>query len=156
MLEVLNVSQIITPPQSEALTVLNHIHFGVPAGHLMGIIGAPGSGKTSMIRLLAGSVQATEGTILFQGKDTAISPPKANSIGHVPADDECLNGLLTVRETIMSALMLRVADPSAEERVSKASHILVGVGLETIATQRVSQLSLPPKTSAQTRASARQ
>jgi ABC-type multidrug transport system ATPase subunit len=145
MLEVLNVSQIITPPQSESLTVLNHIHFGVPAGHLMGIIGAPGSGKTSLIHLLAGSMQATEGTILFQGKDTAISPPAANSIGHVPADDACLNGLLTVRETIMSALMLRVANPSNEERISKASHVLVGVGLETIATQRVSQLSLPQK-----------
>ena len=145
MLEVLNVSQIITPPQSEALTVLNHIHFGVPAGHLMGIIGAPGSGKTSMIRLLAGSSQATEGTILFQGKDTAISPPKPNSIGYVPADDDCLNGLLTVRETIMSALILCVADQSNEERISKASHILVGVGLETMAAQRVSQLSLPQK-----------
>jgi ABC-type multidrug transport system ATPase subunit len=145
MLEVLNVSQIITPSQSEALTVLNQIHVGVPAGHLMGIIGAPGSGKTSLIRLLAGSRQATQGTILFQGKDTAISPPTANSIGHVPADDACLNGLLTVRETIMSALLLRVADLSNEERVSKASHLLVGVGLETIATQRVSQLSLPQK-----------
>lgn len=145
MLEVLNVSQIITQPQSESLTVLNHIHFGVPAGHLMGIMGAPGSGKTSLIQLLAGSRQATEGTILFQGKDTAVNPPMANSIGHVPADDACLNGLLTVRETIMSALMLRVANPSAEEHVSKASHILVRVGLETIATQFVSQLSLPQK-----------
>ncbi|MCX6855907.1 MAG: ABC transporter permease, partial [Verrucomicrobia bacterium] len=72
-------------------------------------------------------------------------PPQANSIGHVPANDDCLNELLTVRETIMSALLLRVADQTAEERVSRSSHILVGVGLETVAPHRVAQLSLPQK-----------
>lgn len=145
MLEVLHVSQIITPPKGEALTVLNQINFGVPAGHLMGIIGAPGSGKSSLIQLLAGYQHATKGTIVFQGKDTAVSPPQANSIGHVPAGDDCLTELLSVRETIMSALMLRVANQTPEERISKASHILVGVGLETIASQRVGLLSLPQK-----------
>jgi ABC transport system ATP-binding/permease protein len=145
MLEVLNVSQIITPPKGESLTVLNQIHFGVPSGHLMGVIGAPGSGKTSLISLLSGCQHSTEGTILFQGKDTAVNPPHANSIGHVPAGDDCLNELLSVRETIMSALMLRVGGQTPEERIGKASHILVGVGLETVAAQRVGLLSLPQK-----------
>lgn len=145
MLEVLNVSQVIARPKQDALTVLNQVSFGVPKGHLMGIIGATGSGKSSLIRLLMGADRATEGVIAFQGKDTAINPPHPNSIGHVPSEDDTLCGVLTVRETLMSALMLRVAGQSADERVGKASHILVGLGLEMIASQRVSTLPLPQR-----------
>ena len=145
MLEVLNVSQVIARPKQDALTVLDQVSFGVPKGHLMGIIGATGSGKSSLIRLLMGADRATEGVIAFQGKDTAINPPHPNSIGHVPSEDDTLCGVLTVRETLMSALMLRVAGQSADERVGKASHILVGLGLEMIASQRVSMLPLPQR-----------
>lgn len=145
MLEVLNVSQVIARPKQDALTVLDQVSFGVPKGHLMGIIGATGSGKSSLIRLLMGAGRATEGVIAFQGKDTAINPPHPNSIGHVPSEDDTLCGVLTVRETLMSALMLRVAGQSADERVGKASHILVGLGLEMIASQRVSTLPLPQR-----------
>lgn len=145
MLEVLNVSQVIARPKQDALTVLDQVSFGVPKGHLMGIIGATGSGKSSLIRLLMGADRATEGVIAFQGKDTAINPPHPNSIGHVPSEDDTLCGVLTVRETLMSALMLRVAGQSADERVGKASHILVGLGLEMIASQRVSTLPLPQR-----------
>jgi len=145
MLEVLNVSQIISRPKQEALTVLDQVNFGVPAGHLMAIIGAPGSGKTSLISLLSGSQHSAEGTIVFQGKDTAISPPQANSIGHVPSEDDSLQNLLTIRETLMSALILRVAGQTNEERISKVSHILVGLGLETIASQHIGTLSLAHK-----------
>ena len=75
MLEVLKVSQVIARPKQDALTVLDQVSFGVPKGHLMGIIGATGSGKSSLIRLLMGADRATEGVIAFQGKDTAINPP---------------------------------------------------------------------------------
>jgi ABC-type multidrug transport system ATPase subunit len=141
MLEVLNVSRVISRAKQDALTALNQVSFGVPAGHLMGVIGATGSGKSSLISLLAGSMLPTEGIIAFQGKDTALHPIHPNNIGHVPATDDTLNEVLTVRETVMSALILRVSGQSAEQRVDKASHILVGVGLETVATQRVSTLS---------------
>ena len=142
MLEVLNVSQVIARPKQDALTILNEVSFGVPKDHLIGIIGATGSGKSSLIRLLMGAGHATEGVIAFQGKDTTTSPLHPNSIGHVPAADDVLCEVLTVRETLMSALMLRVAGQSNDQRVDKASHILVGLGLETIASQRVGTLSL--------------
>ncbi len=142
MLEVLNVSQIIVRPKRDALTVLNQVSFGVPRGHLMGVIGATGSGKSCLIGLLMGVEQASSGVIAFQGKDTSISPAHPNSIAHVPAEDDTLIGVLTVRETVMSALMLRVAGQSSDERVGKASHILVGLGLEMIASQRVTTLTL--------------
>lgn len=141
MLEVLNVTRTVTRPSQEALTVLDQISFAVPKGHLMAVIGAPGSGKTSLIRLLAGLDAASEGVIAFYGKDTALQPMHPNSIGIVTANDDALCDVLTVRETLMSALMLRVRSQSNEERIGKASHILVGVGLETVASAHVSTLS---------------
>lgn len=142
MLEVLNVTRSLPRPSQEALTILNQISFAVPKGHLMAVIGAPGSGRTSLIRLLAGLDQASEGVIAFYGKDTALHPVHPNSIGVVTADDDGLSMVLTVRETLMSALMLRVSGQTDEARIAKASHILVGVGLETLASARVSALSI--------------
>lgn len=142
MLEVLNVTRSIPRPSQDALTILNQVSFAVPKGHLVAVIGAPGSGKTSLIRLIAGLDQASEGVIAFFGKDTALSPIHPNSLGIVTAEDQGFSDVLTVRETLMSSLMLRVSGQTAEEQVNKASHILVGVGLETLASARVSSLNL--------------
>lgn len=142
MLEVLNVTRSIPRPSQDALTILNQVSFAVPKGHLMAVIGAPGSGKTSLIRLIAGLDQASVGMIAFYGKDAAIQPIHPNSIGLVTADDDALSEKLTVRESLMSALMLRVSGQTDEARIGKASHILVGVGLETMASARVSTLNV--------------
>lgn len=145
MLELISVSRVVSQGKKEAFPVLEQVSFAVPAGHLMVITGAPGSGKTSLLDILAGIQPPTSGAVMFQRRDTSKRPPPVNAIGHVPASDETLNEMLTVRESLMSALMLRVAGQTKEERVGKASHLLVGVGLETVASNRVSTLTLPQR-----------
>ena len=130
MLELISVSRVVSQGKKEALPVLEQISFGVPPGHLMVIVGATGSGKTALLKILAGIEPPTGGTVMLQGKDWTKRPPHANAIGYVPAEDDVLNEMLTVRESVMSALMLRVAGQTKDERVGKASHLLVGVGLE--------------------------
>ncbi|MDZ4287671.1 MAG: ATP-binding cassette domain-containing protein, partial [Prosthecobacter sp.] len=142
MLELISVSRVVSQGKKEALSVLDQVSFGVPPGHLMVITGAPGSGKTSLLNILAGIQLPTSGTVMFQGKDGSKRPLHPNAIGHVPASDETLNEMLTVRESLMSALLLRVAGQTKDQRVGKASHLLVGVGLETVASQRVRTLTL--------------
>lgn len=144
MLELLGVSRTV-PQKRGSLTVLHEVSFCVPAGHLMTVIGATGSGKTSLITLLAGYEAPAQGTIVFHGERRSSQPPHPNSIGHVPAADDVLCDALSVRESIMSALMLRVAGQSHEERVDQASHLLVLTGLEMVAAHRVSTLSLPQR-----------
>ncbi|SKB08573.1 ABC-type multidrug transport system, ATPase component [Prosthecobacter debontii] len=145
MLELISVSHVFTGPGGKALTALDHVSFSVPAGHLLAVIGAAGSGKSTLLSLLAGHQEVGGGTIMYRGKDTSEAPLHANEIGYVPASDDVLSPVLTVRESVMSALMLRVADQTAEQRVDRASHLLVGVGLENVATHRVSSLTLPQK-----------
>jgi ABC-type multidrug transport system ATPase subunit len=145
MLELISVSHIFTRPPQEALKALDHVSFSVPAGHLLAVIGAAGSGKSTLLHVLAGAQPPGGGSVLFHGKDFSQVPLHANDIGYVPAEDDVLSNVLTVRESVMSALMLRVGGQSREERVDRASHLLVGVGLENVASQPVGTLSSTQK-----------
>jgi NitT/TauT family transport system ATP-binding protein len=50
------------------LTVLDDINFEVRKGEFLCIVGPSGCGKTTLLRLLAGLMQPTEGTVTFFGK----------------------------------------------------------------------------------------
>jgi HlyB family type I secretion system ABC transporter len=52
-----------SPPVLEQLTV------DVPAGHTVAIVGRSGCGKTTLVKCLAGLLEPTEGTILYDGVD---------------------------------------------------------------------------------------
>ncbi|MBU3863475.1 ATP-binding cassette domain-containing protein [Streptomyces sp. 4503] len=49
--------------------ILRDLTLRVPAGAKLAVVGASGSGKTTMIRLLAGLLRPTEGTVLVDGRD---------------------------------------------------------------------------------------
>jgi ATP-binding cassette subfamily B protein len=53
----------------ESARILQGITFDVPPGKVVAIVGRSGSGKTSLIKCLAGLVEPTEGTILYDGVD---------------------------------------------------------------------------------------
>lgn len=144
MLELIGVSRRV-PHKRDSLTVLHEVSFGVPAGHLMTVIGATGSGKTSLISLLAGLASPSEGTLLFHGEDCGRTPLHPNRIGYVPAADDVLDEALSVRESLISALTLRVADLDREARLAKASRLLTATGLEALADARVASLGLPQR-----------
>jgi len=145
MLELISISHIFSRPAKEALTALDHVSFSVPAGHLLAVTGAAGCGKSTLLNILAGLHALSGGTVLFRGRDLIQAPLHPNEIGYVPASDLGLLSVLTVRESVMSALMLRVGAQTKDERVDRASHLLVGVGLENVASRRVESLSLPQK-----------
>jgi ATP-binding cassette subfamily B protein len=53
----------------EAPSILQGITLEVPPGKVIAIVGRSGSGKTTMAKCLAGLLEPTEGTILFDGLD---------------------------------------------------------------------------------------
>jgi ATP-binding cassette subfamily B protein len=53
----------------ESAKILEGINLDVPPGKLVAMVGRSGSGKTSLIKCLAGLVEPTEGTILYDGVD---------------------------------------------------------------------------------------
>jgi HlyB family type I secretion system ABC transporter len=53
----------------ESAPILEGLTFRVGAGERIAIVGRSGSGKTTLVKLLSGLVEATEGTVLYDGFD---------------------------------------------------------------------------------------
>ncbi|MBQ8194844.1 MAG: ABC transporter ATP-binding protein [Oscillospiraceae bacterium] len=79
---------------------LEHISFELNKGDVLGIIGGTGSGKTTLVNLLARFYDATEGAVLINGADVRSYPDKElrNIIGLVPQKTELLSG--TIRDNM--------------------------------------------------------
>lgn len=56
--------------QVDDTSIINKFHFTFPARKRIAIIGFSGSGKTSLINLILGIYQATEGSVLIDGQKT--------------------------------------------------------------------------------------
>jgi ABC-2 type transport system ATP-binding protein len=67
------------------LTAVNKINLEVAQGQIFGFLGPNGAGKTTTIKMMAGLLQPTQGSILINGHDVIKEPIKAKSvIGFIP------------------------------------------------------------------------
>jgi ABC-2 type transport system ATP-binding protein len=67
------------------LTAVNHINLHVAQGEIFGFLGPNGAGKTTTIKMMAGLLQPTEGSILLNGHDVQKEPLKAKFVtGFIP------------------------------------------------------------------------
>ena len=61
---------------------LDHVDFAAEAGEVHAVCGANGAGKSTLMNILAGTLPASSGTILLDGKPAAIaSPAEARTAG---------------------------------------------------------------------------
>ncbi len=66
-------------------TAVNGIDLDVPSGELFGFLGPNGAGKTTSLRMIAGILQPTSGTVEIGGIDIARDPIAAKSkLGFIP------------------------------------------------------------------------
>ncbi len=66
-------------------TAVNGIDLIVPRGEIFGFLGPNGAGKTTTIRMVAGVLEPTAGTIVIGGNDLRTHPVQAKSrIGYIP------------------------------------------------------------------------
>ena len=61
------VSKTYRTPDHLARLVLDHIDFALRDGEIVAILGKSGSGKSTFLRLLAGLVAPSEGSIAYRG-----------------------------------------------------------------------------------------
>src|ERR1700760_2797342 len=77
--------------------VFTGLDFEVAAGEILSVTGHNGSGKTSLLRLIAGLLMPTEGTIALDGGEAELTlPEQAHYLGHRDA----LKPALSVRENL--------------------------------------------------------
>ncbi len=64
---------------------VNGLDLNVPRGEIFGFLGPNGAGKTTTIRMIAGVLEPTEGSIVIGGYDLETHPLQAKSrIGYIP------------------------------------------------------------------------
>lgn len=78
----------------EERAALSGISLRIQAGEKVGIIGAAGSGKSTLEKLILGLYQPTEGSLLLDGINQAQLDPAEvrRSIGYLPQDLQLING----------------------------------------------------------------
>ncbi len=68
-----------------SLTAVNDISLEVRAGEIFGFLGPNGAGKTTTIKMIAGILEPTEGSIVIDGKNLAEDPVGAKQVtGLIP------------------------------------------------------------------------
>lgn len=82
-------------------TLLHSLTLDIPAGEMVGLIGHNGSGKTSLMRLLARLTRPTRGTLRFEGRALGDWPQRAfaQRLAYLPQSTPPTDGLL-VRELV--------------------------------------------------------
>jgi ABC-type multidrug transport system fused ATPase/permease subunit len=97
--------------QDAGAETLKDIHFAVNKGETIGIIGGTGSGKSSLINLIPGFYDATEGAVTLEGRDLRSIPADElrSRIGVVPQKAVLFKG------TIRSNLLWGKPDATDEE-----------------------------------------
>ena len=84
------------------LRALDHVSLRVFPGEVYAIIGANGAGKSTLLRTISGLHRATEGSVLFDGRDmTGVRPERRATQGIVMVPEgRRLFGSLTVEENL--------------------------------------------------------
>lgn len=90
------------------------VSFDIAKGHLIGLLGPSGGGKTSILRMLAGLENPGSGEIRFHGKVVNHLPPQERGIGFV-FQNYALFKHMTVFENIAFGLKVKKT-PKAQIR----------------------------------------
>jgi putative spermidine/putrescine transport system ATP-binding protein len=110
----------------------------LPPGKLISFLGPSGCGKTTLLRLIAGLEQPTEGRVFLDGTDITDLPPHARDVGMV-FQTLALFPHLNVAGNVAYGLRIRGADRSAMSR--RVEELLALVDLPGLGTRRIMQLS---------------
>jgi ABC-type Fe3+/spermidine/putrescine transport system ATPase subunit len=122
----------------EGKPLLNGISFTVAEGETVCLLGASGSGKSTILRMIAGLEFPERGAILLNGIDLAQTPPHLRDFGLV-FQDYGLFPHLNVFDNIAFGLKMRNAP--AEEIKQRVSVLLEQINLTGFGTRSITDLS---------------
>ena len=114
---------------------MHDLSFTLTNGVLLAIMGGSGTGKTTLLSLLNGSLKPQQGTITINGH--SISEPQAKDlIGFVPQDDLLIEEL-TVYQNLWFTAKLCFAGMSDEDIDRRVMKTLKNLGLDVIKDLKV-------------------
>nr|YP_009258473.1 putative transport protein [Netrium digitus]ANI25473.1 putative transport protein [Netrium digitus] len=118
--------------------ILDRVSLYVPKASLSILLGPSGSGKSSLLRMIAGLDTPTNGSIWLNGRDATHIPVQYRRMGFVFQNYALFNHM-TVKENIFFGLRLRTLGWQQIE--SRINYLLDSLRIKDIASQYPSQLS---------------
>jgi ABC-type sugar transport system ATPase subunit len=118
--------------------VINGVDLTVEDGELMVFVGPSGCGKTTLLRLVAGLENVTEGEIHIGGRQVNDVPPRDRNIAMV-FQNYALYPHMTVARNIDFGLKLRGMKPA--DRAAAVERVAAMLGLEDLLQRKPRELS---------------
>jgi nitrate/nitrite transport system ATP-binding protein len=122
---------------AHASHVLNDINLDVQEGEFLVLLGFSGTGKTTLINLMAGLETPTKGKVTFKGAPITEPAPERGVI----FQSYSLMPWLTVNGNVRLAVDTVFPGLSKAEKAEKVAHYVKMVGLSHAATRRPAELS---------------
>ncbi len=112
----LDVERLLYVPGGTKQVVLNGISFSLDPGETLGVIGSSGAGKTTLGKMLVGSLLPTSGNVRLDIMDIRNWDPRqfGESIGYVPQDVQLFPG--TIKNNIG-----RMREDATDEQIHRAA-----------------------------------
>jgi ABC-type lipoprotein export system ATPase subunit len=138
LLELRNVSKRLSRG-GRKVVVLEDAFLSIDPGELVGVDGLRGSGRTSLLRLVAGIDEPDAGTVCFDGRDLAEHGEEllGREIGYCEKSFGTAVGPAAIDEVIFGLLVNGVRRAEARTRAQEALQRVSG---ESIAGRRMSEL----------------
>ena len=114
-------------PPGVRLPIVRQLSLRIAAGEVLGVVGPSGAGKTTLVRLLVGSLQPSTGHVRLDGADVTAWPDadRGRHVGYVPQSVELFRG--TVRDNIARLGAASDEDVVAAAQLAGAHDIILGL-----------------------------
>lgn len=119
-------------------TVIRDLDLSVASGELVCLLGSSGCGKTTILRMVGGYLDADAGSIRLEGQDITRLPPEARPVSTVFQSYALFPHLNVVENVAYGLKFLGVGRAAARER---ALGMLEAVDMAAYAEARVSEIS---------------
>jgi ABC-type lipoprotein export system ATPase subunit len=142
-LELRNVSIRYARATTEPLVIIDDYNLTLAAGGLHCLAGRSGSGKTSILRVAAGLVPPTSGTVSWAGTqitglaDDDITTRRREAIGYLDQGGVLVPGLTALENVLLPAVPQR----QTRRLVKRASELLQALGVDGRANSYPEKLS---------------
>jgi len=142
LLEVRNLSK-----HFGGVRAVQNVSFEVQSGEILGLIGPNGAGKTTLVNLISGFQRASDGEILFDGRDVTRQKPHMAARRGLSRTFQIVQPFpqMTVAENVAAGALFAGAAESRKAAFDRAYEKLDFVGLARVGDTPAASLTLPDR-----------